>query len=594
MSYNLDNFQFGYGVSRLWDLGQQGSELHQPAPSGASGNPAAQEKTDDANGGDVTMLHPAETGGSVTRATSRVTPRAKYTHLNWSDNKARIQEIYIKQDKTLKETRQIMADVYGFEASEKLFKEKFKLWGWQKNLPADKAAFMVRKARQRKLEAGKDTVFKFGGQEWDSDRAGSTVSRAKMRCQDNPPENVPTPQGIQYETPVVVVTPSNASIARDDDEMQWSDTDTEDQEDPATDGQDIFLTWEGLSATDFLAISGYAATCLKDGRVQEAENHYRRALEGLHKITGRTSEKCREITYSLATLYAESARFADALAVIEELIQGYVETLGFHAKKTQQLVLEVVELLNSWNRQDDAMMLLSRAQEILASKPDQTTKRQTAKGRARRQKMTQSREAVEGSDSVAAILQTILSSHDRQPIDHGLNVARARVAAKDKAAQQILRAIISQCEKRPLDFAKENLMAHAELLKLHEHLGTAQEKYVAFQQAEAALEKTWESQLWKNDFTSFEVMEASLQLAANSLKGGYSGQAYQMFSDAADKANEVFGFMDERTVWVSITIGLVYQTHTSWGLAEPWFERALASALANDNWGPDDGIGSTF
>ena len=63
-----------------------------------------------------------------------------------------------------------------------------------------------------------------------------------------------------------------------------------------------------------------------------------------------------------------------------------------------------------------------------------------------------------------------------------------------------------------------------------------------------------------------------------------------MFRDASDKAAVIFGSDDERTVWVLITIGLVYQTHMTWDDAEEWFEGAFSAALANKAWGPKDGI----
>ena len=85
-------------------------------------------------------------------------------------------------------------------------------------------------------------------------------------------------------------------------------------------------------------------------------------------------------------------------------------------------------------------------------------------------------------------------------------------------------------------------------------------------------------------------MEAALQLVANSLKCGYQLQARRMFREASEKASTIFGSADERTVWVLITIGLVYQTFMTWDDAEEWFEEAFAAALANKEWGPKDGI----
>lgn len=62
----------------------------------------------------------------------------------------------------------------------KQYKDKFRSWGWQKNLPAETAQFMVAKAKERKRAPPyKDTVFEFGGMCWTRERAEATVKRAK-------------------------------------------------------------------------------------------------------------------------------------------------------------------------------------------------------------------------------------------------------------------------------------------------------------------------------------------------------------------------------------------------------------------------------
>lgn len=59
---------------------------------------------------------------------------------------------------------------------------------------------------------------------------------------------------------------------------------------------------------------------------------------------------------------------------------------------------------------------------------------------------------------------------------------------------------------------------------------------------------------------------------------------------ASQKASDVFGSSDERTIWVLITIGLVYQTYMGWADAEEWLEEAFAAALASEEMGPKGGI----
>lgn len=64
-------------------------------------------------------------------------------------------------------------------SSQKLYKTKFKEWNWQKNLPVDTARLMAEKAKRRKREEGKDTVFSFGGRLWDSNRVENTLNKAR-------------------------------------------------------------------------------------------------------------------------------------------------------------------------------------------------------------------------------------------------------------------------------------------------------------------------------------------------------------------------------------------------------------------------------
>lgn len=55
-------------------------------------------------------------------------------------------------------------------------------------------------------------------------------------------------------------------------------------------------------------------------------------------------------------------------------------------------------------------------------------------------------------------------------------------------------------------------------------------------------------------------MEALLELAAAFLYAGYHDQSDMRFRNATNRAEWIFGFDDERTVWILISIGSVYQT----------------------------------
>jgi len=55
-----------------------------------------------------------------------------------------------------------------------MYKQMFKKWRWSKNLPKDKATWMINRANQRRP---KDTEFRWGNQVWSVDRVMKTQGR---------------------------------------------------------------------------------------------------------------------------------------------------------------------------------------------------------------------------------------------------------------------------------------------------------------------------------------------------------------------------------------------------------------------------------
>jgi hypothetical protein len=71
--------------------------------------------------------------------------------------------------------RRYMASLMNIESAknlrEKQYKDKFRLWGWRRNLRKQEGLFMKSKALKRQQQKPpKDTVFEWGGQEWTRDR----------------------------------------------------------------------------------------------------------------------------------------------------------------------------------------------------------------------------------------------------------------------------------------------------------------------------------------------------------------------------------------------------------------------------------------
>ncbi|KAI1130526.1 hypothetical protein F5Y10DRAFT_235429 [Nemania abortiva] len=511
--------------------------------------------------------------------------RTKYRHLHWDAHKNEIRELYLDQDCTLKDTMEIMANTRSFNASEKLYKKKFKEWGWSKNLPVEMAVVMAQKMRERKQKENKDTVFIYGGRQIDYKKVEDTISRAKRSRTDQVPINAETPQGVDYETPTaLMLSPGN-----DDSDEEQEDWDTLSESTDADEAPQ--LSWQGKTGSDFLDMWKSALALSKQNKAAGAEVLLKEALDGLCRVSGTTHEDTKKVCYDLANLYAETDRVTEAIRVVEKVIRDHVKILGFQSRETQQVVLQVVELLNAWNRHTEALGLLARANEILDSSSISTRAR-NSRFRGRRKTAARMRsEPTADSDHISDLTQSINMYSDPNNIEHALGVARSHVASGDENVERLLLATIDKCESDVGRFARQNLIARGELIKLYQKLGTVGNHPDKFNDTIEAYRRLWFSYEWDEDrFACFEFMEAVLQLAANLLKSGYLAEARDIFLEAGEKATSLFGNSDERTVWVYITIGIVYQTYINWESAAEWFEAAFAKALASREWGPKDGI----
>ncbi|MCJ1430803.1 hypothetical protein MMC27_000153 [Xylographa pallens] len=92
-------------------------------------------------------------------------PRRRIKASEWEQKRELIAVLYIDQEKTLAETRQTLLEEHGFFASEKAYKDKLKEWKMSKNLKSRQVKFMLKIARKRKAEEGKETIFAYNGRD---------------------------------------------------------------------------------------------------------------------------------------------------------------------------------------------------------------------------------------------------------------------------------------------------------------------------------------------------------------------------------------------------------------------------------------------
>ncbi|KAL8767768.1 MAG: hypothetical protein Q9209_005854 [Squamulea sp. 1 TL-2023] len=527
---------------------------------------------------------------------ARSSHRARSGHLDWNTYKETIKELYINQNKSLPETMDAMNKQYSFDASQQLYKKKFTEWKWQKNLSVDTALRMAEIAKRRKREEGKDTVFTYRGRVWESDRIENTLLRTKKPKVAIDLTDVPTPEGLTYKTPEALVESPANNVAEDPDieGADIQDDGYEDISDDATEvdvchGENLALRWQGHSRTDLQELWRTALQSRDTGNHDEAESLLSQASTGLRHVMGKTDADTVKATYNLADLNARSGRMEKADDLIEKVIQDHLETYGCRDARTQKSILHAVELLNGWNREADAVGLVSRFGALSESlsgarKTAKARRRASKKGKAEQKPITYGPQA-----DPSRVTQSLLEDLSHTSVDCGLSVARTHIAAKNRATEELLLAMISQCKEVPA-LSVQHMKALAELLDLYGKLDQAMDHEAKFRNALNHLQSTLETYDWREDpIESFDLMEAALQLVANALKSGFHAEARALFDVASSISIAVFGW-DERTVWVNITIGLAYQTHMTWDDAAEWFYQAFTAAFAGKAWGPKDGI----
>ncbi|KAK3998173.1 hypothetical protein QBC44DRAFT_376039 [Cladorrhinum sp. PSN332] len=553
--------------------------------------------------------HDGDRNISQQRATLQTrSRRSRYGNLDWDKYKPVLKKLYFDDRLSLAETMEVMQNTHSFQASTKLYKDKFKEWKWQKNLPSSHARFMDAKARKRLRQEGKSTVFHYGGQEYTAERAARTLSRTKRMPLGPGDMEVETPPDVFYKTPANTTLDEASSPAGSivsgcsSSQETFSDDGAEPDQDniptlpssgtARTPVLGLHLRWQGLTRTELLAMHNSAKSHVLQGDRSTAESLLLKVVEGYRHILGATHQGSVKAGYALASFYAEDNRMVEADEILEDVSQSFLAYLGPEHKSTYQHVLHTVELLNSWNRQDDGLAFLAQFRSLPRTGTGSVIPVHSAGGENTSSKGKDVDRGYPESSGMSIPQLTTLVAADGSAasLDLALGVARPHIAANDESVEILLQAIVNQSSRDP-DLVIQHFKARADLLRLYANLGKASERSEKFDEAHVVFWKFWWDLDWDREkFRSVECMEACMQLAVSMLKGNFSVWAMEIFEKVEAQAALLFGTNDERYVWISISVGLVYQNHFSgsWEIARGWFENACSAAMST--WSNDDGI----
>ena len=159
--------------------------------------------------GELTGREHSDDGNPV----HNVKKRGKTGHLDWEAHRGVLSELYMTEDHSLEQVMEHMSSIYDFHAKMRAYKERFKLWGFDKNVPARDMGIIVALVEKRKREDGKDSQVFFRGRLIKPMKM-ERFKRRKM-VQEEIGETVALPGHIRCETPPV--EPSTSDNHQTDD-----------------------------------------------------------------------------------------------------------------------------------------------------------------------------------------------------------------------------------------------------------------------------------------------------------------------------------------------------------------------------------------
>ncbi|PMD31386.1 ankyrin, partial [Hyaloscypha variabilis F] len=117
----------------------------------------------------------------------------------WNEHKDEILKLYIQQNNTLETTMQLIEGQGGPKASVRTWKSKLKEWNYEKYLTSNDMNIISAKAKKRKNEDGKETVF----YHWDSEISFERIERFRKapKTSGMASPGAETPPNVTYHTP---------------------------------------------------------------------------------------------------------------------------------------------------------------------------------------------------------------------------------------------------------------------------------------------------------------------------------------------------------------------------------------------------------
>ncbi|KAK4199252.1 hypothetical protein QBC40DRAFT_176696 [Triangularia verruculosa] len=502
----------------------------------------------------------------------------------WEQNKPLIQELYMVQKMPLPLTIQTMRERHQFSATDKMYKERFKIWKWSKYLTKGRATWMMNKANERHPRG---TQFQYGGQTWTEGRVRKTYDRFQgvSRIYELPPGDEdlpdamdgPTPASITYETPA-----------------QLPETPTRLPEPPSPASGDLtgeLSSMARVTSEENAAKSNFAAKLVSDirtsldelvatalradveGETNAAESKLLNAITIFKNSLSSTHPRTIKAVYMLAVMYAKRQKMDQADEALNWLTAEMLCRWGPRHRNTLVHFLRLVDLHQSWGRYEHAktftFKLLDSWDEIKDGRPLEIP------STADTAIVPESLDAHTGSQT-----QILEESSDVATVSEQLRLAGLWSSSNMTGVDRVLSRLIILCERYPEKLETQAIQARCSLASWYI---SREDKAAARQE----LKQAWRSlkaRLRNAERVSNPDLRICRRLAFLYRDAHRQASCDEILEYAADVVERIVlvpraQYSVCTALTLHISVGMGYQQRSSWSRARPWFERALALVI---------------
>lgn len=305
------------------------------------------------------------------------------------------------------------------------------------------------------------------------------------------------------------------------------------------------FTWNGHTKSYFDELLMGVEQLELEGRIFEAQVKYRDVLCGYRKLLSQTHHQITSVAYKLANLYAKTQDMREADEILEWMTKVHIRDLGLWNRRTVQHLTRVVEMLQSWCRQNEAIPLIDHLLQGQGS-PSQTM----------------------------SVAMAVPDSIDTEGIGRELALIDI-LASVDNSIETRLIPLVERCEDRPTDFPAQTIRAWTALIRAYVNMEDEAKKEDTFTRA---VKSTRVIMKMENSAWSVSLFKSLLALIQMFVHADNREFATEVLSDVEEKIEDIFRDDHEKTICILTDIGMLYQREDRWEDAKPYFEHAQAVA----------------